>query len=293
LVEAAKALDKQQGILYIVATPIGNLADFSPRAQAVLQAVDFIACEDTRHSRALLERYAILKPLLALHEHNEDAVAARLLARVEQGESMALISDAGVPLVNDPGFPLVREAYQRGLRVTPIPGPCALIAALSACGLPTDRFSFEGFPPRTGQARRGLLQSLLDDPRTLIFYESSHRILEFIRDIAQVFPAERPLAIARELTKLHEAIVLTQAGAAPALLEADANMQRGEFVVLLQGAPCKRKHDALNAEQTRVLALLLEECSVKTAAALTAKITGARKDLAYQAALALSGKTPA
>jgi 16S rRNA (cytidine1402-2'-O)-methyltransferase len=285
-----EASDRSTGILYLVATPIGNLGDFSRRAQEVLQAADFIACEDTRHSRPLLERYGIAKPLIALHEHNEDAAAERLLRRVENGETMALISDAGVPLVSDPGFPLVRLARARGVRVTPIPGPCALITALSASGLPTDRFAFEGFPPRGGSARRALLQSLLDDARTLIFYESSHRVLDFVRDIAAVFPAERPAAIARELTKLHETIVLTTAGAAPALLEADPNMQKGEFVVLLQGAPPEKDREALNAEQTRVLRLLLEECSVKTAAALTAKIAGARKDIAYRTALAWAEK---
>lgn len=281
-----EASERSTGILYLVATPIGNLGDFSRRAQEVLQAADFIACEDTRHSRPLLERYDIAKPLVALHEHNEDAVAERLLARIEGGESMALISDAGVPLISDPGFPLVRLARARGIRVTPIPGPCALIAALSASGLPTDRFVFEGFPPRGGHARRALLQDLLNEERTLIFYESSHRALDFVRDIAAVFPAERPVCIARELTKLHETVVLTTAGAAPALLEADPNMQKGEFVVLLQGASPERDNESLNAEQTRVLRLLLEECSVKTAAALTAKIAGARKEVAYRAALA-------
>lgn len=284
--------DNPKGILYLVATPIGNLADFSFRAVAVLQGVDFIACEDTRHSRPLLERYGIAKPLVALHEHNEDAACARLLERLEQGESMALVSDAGTPLINDPGFPLVRQAAERGLAVVPVPGACALVAALSASGLASDRFAFEGFPPRTAAARRHWLEGLLDDARTLIFYESSHRVLDFVRDIARVFPADRRLVIARELTKLHETIARCTVAEASALIAGDAYMEKGEFVVLLQGAPLQRGGQELTAEQTRVLGLLLEECSVKTAAALTAKITGARKALAYQAALRLAEKNP-
>ncbi|MDD5033207.1 MAG: 16S rRNA (cytidine(1402)-2'-O)-methyltransferase [Methylococcaceae bacterium] len=282
--------ETRKGILYLVATPIGNLADISFRAVETLNGVDFIACEDTRHSRPLLERYGIVKPLTALHEHNEDAAADRLLERLGRGESMALISDAGTPLINDPGFPLVRLAAERGFPIVPIPGPCALTAALSASALPTDRFAFEGFPPRTASARRALLEELLDDPRTLIFYESSHRILDFVRDIAQVFPAERRIVIARELTKLHETIARAWVGEACALIENDPNMQRGEFVVLLQGASPKPGKDDLTHEQMRVLKLLLDECSVKTASSLTAKITGARKELAYQAALRLTEK---
>lgn len=275
------------GVLYIVATPIGNLADLTFRAVETLQKVDLIAAEDTRHSRPLLDRYGIDKPLVSLHEHNEDKTAAGLLERLEKGESLALISDAGTPLINDPGFPLVRLARRRGIRVTPIPGPCALIAALSASGLPTDRFAFEGFPPRTGAARRSCLERLVDDPRTLVFYESSHRVLAFVKDIARIFPADRPIVIARELTKLHETLLLAEAGAAPGLVENDPHMQKGEFVILLQGAPAAAPVEALTGEQTRVLKLLLEECSLKSAAALTAKITGARRELAYQAALAI------
>jgi 16S rRNA (cytidine1402-2'-O)-methyltransferase len=275
-----------------VATPIGNLADFSFRAVAVLQAVDFIACEDTRHSRPLLERHGIVKPLTALHEHNEDAASERLLERVARGESMALISDAGTPLINDPGFPLVRLAVALGVPVVPVPGACALIAALSASGLPTDRFAFEGFPPRSAAARRTVLQNLLDDPRTLVFYESSHRVAGFVGDIAQVFPAERRIVIARELTKLHETIARCTVAEAPALMENDPYMEKGEFVVLLQGAVVDSAKHAMTAEQTRVLKLLLEECSVKSAAALTAKITGVKRDLAYQAALRLAEKSP-
>jgi len=282
--------DNPKGILYLVATPIGNLADFSFRAVEVLQSVDFIACEDTRHSRPLLERHGIAKPLVALHEHNEDSAAARLLGRLEQGESMALVSDAGTPLINDPGFPLVLMAARRGIKTVPVPGACALVAALSASGLPTDRFAFEGFPPRAGQARRNVLESLRDDPRTLIFYESSHRVLDFVTDIAEVFPAERQIVIARELTKLHETFLRCQVAEAALRIESDPYMEKGEFVVLLQGAQPRAEADTLSPEQSRVLKLLLEECSVKSAVALTVKIAGARKELAYKEALRLAEK---
>jgi 16S rRNA (cytidine1402-2'-O)-methyltransferase len=276
--------DNPKGILYLVATPIGNLADFTFRAVTVLQGVDFISCEDTRHSRPLLDRYAIDKPLTALHEHNEDSASARLLDRVERGESMALISDAGTPLINDPGYPLVRLAVERGVRVVAVPGACAMVAALSSSGLPTGRFAFEGFPPRTSSARRTLLENLADDARTLIFYESSHRVLDFVKDIAHSFPPLRRMVIARELTKLHETIVRCTVAEATAKVESDPFMEKGEFVVLLGGAPPRLK-DELTAEQTRVLTLLLEQCTVKTAVSLAAKITGARKELLYQAAL--------
>jgi len=280
--------DTARGILYLVATPIGNLADFSFRAVETLQKVDLIAAEDTRHSRPLLDRYGIAKPTVALHEYNEAATAPRLIDRLVRGESVALISDAGTPLINDPGFPLVRLARERGIRVTPVPGPCAMVAALSASGLPCDRFAFEGFPPRTGAARRSHLKTLLDDQRTLIFYESSHRVLGFAKDIAAVFPQERPLVIARELTKRYETIVRTSAGEADALIEADPDMSKGEFVILIQGAPTTKARNELTPDQTRILELLLAEVSVKTAAALTAKITGARKDVAYRAALKIA-----
>ena len=282
----------EKGILYIVATPIGNLADFSFRAAEILQNADVIAAEDTRRSRPLLDRYGITKPMVALHEHNEEATTSRLLERLANGESVALISDAGTPLINDPGFPLVRRARERGIRVTPIPGPCALIAALSASGLPCDRFAFEGFPPRTASARRVQLEKLVADPRTLIFYESSHRMLEFIKAIAEVFPAQRQVVIARELTKLYETIVQVPVGQAPALIEADANMCKGEFVIIVQGASGTKPLDELTPEQARVLKLLLEKCSVTTAATLAAKITGARKGIVYRAALRLAEKCP-
>ncbi|QFY41431.1 16S rRNA (cytidine(1402)-2'-O)-methyltransferase [Candidatus Methylospira mobilis] len=279
-----------KGILYIVATPIGNLRDLSLRAIEVLRTVDFIAAEDTRHSRPLLDYHNIDKPLLALHEHNEKQTAQRVVERLLQAQSAALISDAGTPLINDPGFPLVRLARTHGIRVSPIPGPCALIATLSASGLPVDRFSFEGFPPRNSQARLSMLKSLTGEQRTLGFYESSHRILEFIEDIGRIFPPERPLVIARELTKMHETIVNTSVAHAAAVIAADPYMQRGEFVVLIQGAEEIRATETLSDEQMNTLELLLEECSLKSAVALCCKITGARKEIAYKTALSLQEK---
>ncbi len=280
--------ENQRGILYLVATPIGNLADFSPRAVETLRLAAVIACEDTRHSRSLLDRYGIDRPLLALHEHNEDAVAPRLLERLERGETVALISDAGTPLINDPGFPLVRLARAAGIRVSPVPGPCALVAALSASGLSAARFAFEGFPPRKASARRALFESLRGDSRTLIFYESSHRVEETLRDLATAFPSGRRLVIARELTKFYETLAETTVEDAPALLAREPDMRKGEFVLLVEGAPPEPEADALTPEQERVLGVLLGECSVKTAAALAAKITGARREQLYRAALRLA-----
>lgn len=278
-------MSQSKGVLYLVATPLGNLADFSFRAVEVLQAVAVIAAEDTRHSRPLLNHYGIATPLIAYHEHNEDAVAPQLLARLERGEAVAVISDAGTPLISDPGFPLVRLARQAGIRVAPIPGPSALIAALSASGLPCDRFYFGGFLPRKAEGRRTVLKGLADRRETLVFYESSHRVLDCLEDMAAVFPADRPLAIARELTKHYETIVNTSAGAAHGLVAHDADMQKGEFVLLLQGKREAAAED-ITAEQARVLDILLDGgCSVKSAAAMAAEITGAQRRLLYQAAL--------
>ncbi|HYE36031.1 16S rRNA (cytidine(1402)-2'-O)-methyltransferase [Methylocaldum sp.] len=278
----------EPGILYLVATPIGNLRDFTFRAVEVLQRVDLIACEDTRHSRPLLDHYGISKPTAAFHEHNEDAASSRLIERLRQGESIALISDAGTPLINDPGFPLVRSARAAGIQVVPVPGPCALIAAVSASGLPADRFAFEGFLPRKSSARKASLEALRDDSRTLIFYESSHRVVECVADIAAVFPSKRRLVIARELTKLFETIVDTRVGEALLLLEGNPDMRKGEFVLVLEGAADGGQAEGLTVEEMRVLRILLEECSVKTAVSLAVKITGARRETVYRTALRLT-----
>ena len=276
------------GVLYLVATPIGNLGDLGFRAVEVLKKADVIACEDTRHSRPLLDHYCIDRPLLALHEHNEDAISGRLVDRLLAGDTVALISDAGTPLINDPGFPLVRQAREAGIRVSPIPGACALIAALCASGLPSHRFAYEGFPPRKSHARKALFETLKDEPRTLIFYESSHRVEETLRDLADVFPASRRLVIARELTKRYETLVETQVGSATAIFAADSEMRLGEFVLLIEGADDRFNSGALTSEQLRILKLLLSENSVKTAVRLTAEISGARREQVYQAALRLT-----
>lgn len=274
-----------QGILYLVATPIGNLGDISFRAVEVLKQVDWIACEDTRHSQPLLHHYGIAGPLLAVHEHNEDERVAVLLKHLSAGESIALVSDAGTPLINDPGYPLVRAAIAAGFRVVPIPGACALITALCASGLPTHRFRFEGFPPRKSAARVTLLESIRYDPGTLVFYEASHRIKDFLGDLSRVFPGERPLVIARELTKRFETLVRTTVEKAPFLLDGDPNMQKGEFVIMIAGHPEAHPDEIRTRETLRVLNLLLTACSLKTAVDLTVQITGTRKDEVYREAL--------
>lgn len=273
------------GKLYVVATPIGNLGDFSFRAVEVLKQVDVIAAEDTRHVRLLLQHYGIGKPLLSLHQHNEDKVSPALVTRMQQGQNVALVSDAGTPLLSDPGLPLVRLARQQGIQVSPVPGACALIAALSACGLPLSRFSFEGFPPRTSAARKAFFQQKMTDPSTWAFYESSHRIQATLNDMLEIFPPLHQVAIAREITKLHETIVDGELARIAALVEDDENMRKGEFVVIVAGCEPATDEPHLDPEQERVLRLLLRECSIKTAVSLAADITGQRRKLLYQAAL--------
>ncbi|MES9963348.1 MAG: 16S rRNA (cytidine(1402)-2'-O)-methyltransferase [Candidatus Sedimenticola sp. 20ELBAFRAG] len=279
----------EKGILYIVPTPIGNRDDFSARSVEVLSQVDLIAAEDTRHSRPLLQHYGITTPLFAYHEHNERQAMGKILSRLEAGESVAVISDAGTPLISDPGFPLVRECHTQGIRVSPLPGPSAAVCALSAAGLPTDRFIFEGFPARTSQARQKQFQSLSKEPRTLVFYESSHRIKACINDMLGVFGEERLVVIARELTKLHETIISAPLARLVEILEQDANQQRGEFVVLVAGAD-KPDGDALDADTERLLRILVAEMPLKQAAAIGAKISGEKKNRLYKAALSWVGK---
>ena len=281
------------GILYLVATPIGNLKDLSQRALDTLRSVDFIAAEDTRHSGRLLVHFGINKPLVSLHEHNEDAAFEALLDRIDSGQSAALVSDAGTPLISDPGYPLVRSAVARGIRVSPVPGPCALVAALSASGLPTDRFRFEGFPPRNSAARRKLLESLTAERATLVFYESSHRITDFCADIEVVFPGDRPVTLARELTKLHETITQITAAQLTAHLREAPYADKGEFVVMIAGSREEADRHPLSDDQIHVLKLLLEECSVRTAVTLACRITGARRDLVYPKALELQAAAKA
>jgi len=273
------------GKLYVVATPIGNLADMSFRAVEVLKKVDLIAAEDTRHVKILLQHYGITNKLVSLHQYNEDKASAVLLEKLREGQSIALVSDAGTPLLSDPGMPLVKLVKDAGLDVVPIPGACALIAALSAAGLPVTQFSFEGFLPRTSSARKAFFNERLLSPKTWVFYESCHRILASLQDMAEILPLDREIVIARELTKLHETIVKTTLGEALALVEKNDNMRKGEFVVIVDGAVVDKKEQIITPDQEKLLQVLLRECSIKTAVAMAVEITGVRKKLLYQAAL--------
>jgi 16S rRNA (cytidine1402-2'-O)-methyltransferase len=273
------------GTLYVVATPIGNLDDISARALRILREVALIAAEDTRHSIRLLQHFGIATPLAACHEHNERDEGGRFLTRLQAGEDVALISDAGTPLISDPGYHLVRQVRAAGIRVVPVPGACALIAALSAAGLPSDRFSFEGFLPAKTVGRQARLQQVAEDPRTLIFYEAPHRILECLADMREVFGADRPAVLGRELTKTFETLKGLPLGELHDWVAADSNQQRGECVVLVAGWQAPEGDEAISGEALRVLDLLLGEMPLKRAAALAAEITGVRKNLLYQVAL--------
>ncbi len=268
------------GKLWVVATPIGNLEDFSVRAQKVLRTVDLIAAEDTRHSAALLKQFGIATRTLALHEHNEREASEDLVRRLRDGASIALISDAGTPLVSDPGFRLVRAARAAGVTVSPVPGACAAIAALSVAGLASDRFVFEGFLPAKGAARRARLNELVAETRTLLFYESSHRVVESLADMAQAFGAERHAVLARELTKLFETVLDDTLGALAERVAQDADQQRGEFVLLIAGAEAADDAARL-AEGRRVFELLRKELPPSRAAKLASEITGASRKALY------------
>ncbi|RRJ85352.1 16S rRNA (cytidine(1402)-2'-O)-methyltransferase [Aestuariirhabdus litorea] len=275
--------------LYVVATPIGNLEDISARAIRVLGEVDLIAAEDTRHSARLLDHLGVSTPMLAYHDHNERERSGRLLDRIAAGESVALISDAGTPLISDPGYHLVSEARQRGIRVVPVPGASAMIAALSVAGLPSDRFQFEGFLPAKRGARRQRIEQLASAEATWIFYESTHRILDCMEDLVELLGDDRELVVAREISKTFETI---QGGPVAEVLEwmrGDSNQQRGEFVVLVRGAPAQSGQDEVDPETRRMLEILLEELPLKQASALASRISGVRKKALYQLALQLKG----
>ena len=279
----------ESGVLYVVATPIGNLGDITERARAVLAAVDVIAAEDTRHSGRLLQHLQITTPTIALHEHNERERAPQLIERLQQGASVALISDAGTPLVSDPGFHLVRLAREQAIKVVPVPGASAMLAALAASGLPSDRFSFEGFLPAKSGARKKCLEALADDNRTLIFYETPHRIVEALADMVSVFGEERYVVLARELTKTFETIKGDAVGGLLQWVRNDANQQKGEMVLLVKGAgeSADGKHEQ---EGRRILKVLLEELPLSQASSLAAKISGSKKKSLYQYGLLLAGK---
>lgn len=275
--------------LYIVPTPIGNLGDITQRALSVLQSVDLIAAEDTRHTGLLLQHFAINARLFALHDHNEQQKSETLLAKLKEGQSIALVSDAGTPLINDPGYHLVRTCREAGIRVVPLPGPCAAIAALSAAGLPSDRFCYEGFLPAKSKGRRDALKAIEQEPRTLIFYESTHRLLDSLDDICAVLGESRYVVLARELTKTWESIHGAPIGELVAWVKEDENRRKGEMVLIVEGfkAPAD---DALPADALRTLALLQTELPLKKAAALAAEIHGVKKNALYKYALENSEK---
>lgn len=268
------------GTLFIVATPIGNLGDMSVRALETLRNVDAICAEDTRHTRQLLGHFGIERPLLALHEHNESEVADKLVTRLLGGDSLALVSDAGTPLVSDPGFRLVSAARTAGIKVSPVPGASALIAAMSVAGLPSDRFVFEGFLPAKASARRERLAMLASEPRTLVFYESSHRIDDALADFVTLFGEERRAVLARELTKLFETVLDGTLAELLARVRTDDNQRKGEFVVVVQGAG--EDADAKIVEGRRVYAKLSEHLPPSTAAKVAAEITGAPRKHLYR-----------
>lgn len=270
------------GTLYVVATPVGNLRDITLRALDVLRGADIVAAEDTRHSRILLQHYGIAAQLFALHEHNEQAASERLVGWLREGKSVALISDAGTPAICDPGALLVRKVTDAGFTVVPVPGPSALAAALSVSGIAQAGFRFEGFLPSRHGERSALLEKLAASGEALVFYEAPHRIVEAMRDVAQCYGAARGVVLCRELTKHFESVHRCLSGEAPQWLEADANRQRGEFVVIVEGA----KIETLPEEEiAQVLTMLLPELPLKQAVALATKLTGAKRNAVYALAL--------
>lgn len=281
-------MNARPGTLYVVATPIGNLADLSPRARDVLAQAGLVAAEDTRHAGQLLTRLGLSVRLLSLHEHNESARLPELLERLQAGESVALVSDAGTPLISDPGFRLVAAARAAGLPVSPVPGPCAAIAALSVAGLPTDRFHFEGFlPARTG-ARRARLEQLRARPETLVFYESVHRILDTLADAAEALGPDRPAGVGRELTKLHETWYGGPLGQLAAAVGGVPGTLKGEYVLVVAGDTTSGPADG---ELARVVGILAAELPPAQAAGLAARLTGGNRREAYRLALAAGRQT--
>ena len=279
--------DISASTLYIVPTPIGNLGDITQRALAVLASVDLIAAEDTRHTGLLLQHFAINARLFALHDHNEQQKADVLLAKLQSGQSIALVSDAGTPLINDPGYHLVRRCREAGVRVVPLPGACAAITALSASGLASDRFCCEGFLPAKTKGRKDKLRELGEEPRTLIFYESTHRLLDSLQDISEVLGAERYVVLAREITKTWESIHGAPVGELLAWVKEDENRRKGEMVLIVEGHQVD--DSALSAEALRTLTLLRAELPLKKAAALAAEIHGVKKNALYRYGLEQEG----
>lgn len=281
---------KLSGTLYIVATPIGNLGDISQRAIDTLKKVDLVAAEDTRHSRPLLQEFGITTSLTALHEHNERNACEDLLTKIQAGESIAVISDAGTPLISDPGYYFVRRAHEIGITVVPIPGASTLTSALCAAGLPTNRVHFEGFLPAKASQRVARLKELASVTDTLVFFEAPHRIIHTLSDMVDYFGSNREAVFMRELTKFYETIKAGSLEFLHEFVSEDSNQRKGEMAVVIQGAESKPQQDGIDIESERILKLLLKEVSTKKAAALTAEITGLRKNKLYQHALSLSSK---
>lgn len=277
------------GTLYVVATPIGNLADLTPRAVDVLSQVDLVLAEDTRHTAQLLRHCGLSKPLQSLHEHNERQKLESIVQRLQAGESLALVSDAGTPLLSDPGFPLVRRLRELDMPVIPIPGPCAAVAALSVAGLATDRFAFEGFLPARSGARRTRLEGLADETRTLVFYESGKRLAGVLNDMCEILGPDREAAVARELTKLYESIYRGSLAELRDRAGADVDMVRGELVLLVQGRPVAEI--AENPELDRVLGVLLPELPLSQAVKLAVELCGLRRNEVYKRATELQKGT--
>ncbi|WP_392566837.1 16S rRNA (cytidine(1402)-2'-O)-methyltransferase [Utexia brackfieldae] len=273
------------GALYIVATPIGNLGDITSRAISVLKQVDLIAAEDTRHTGLLLQHLVINAKLFALHDHNEQHKAQLLIEKLQAGQSIALVSDAGTPLINDPGYHLVRQCHQAGIKVVPLPGACAAITALCAAGIASDRFCYEGFLPAKSKGRQDKLNALRQETRTLIFYESTHRLLDTLSDMVQCFGAERYMVLAKELTKTWETIIGLPVTQLIEWLNEDEQRQKGEFVLIIEGYE-KPAQDELDPQILKTLRRLMQELPLNKAAAITAEIYGAKKNQLYKFALA-------
>ncbi|HGD3318568.1 TPA: 16S rRNA (cytidine(1402)-2'-O)-methyltransferase [Proteus mirabilis] len=271
--------------LYIVPTPIGNLGDITHRALDVLSHVDLIAAEDTRHTGLLLQHFAINARLFALHDHNEQQKADQLISKLQQGLSIALVSDAGTPLINDPGYHLVNQCRKNGIKVVPLPGACAAITALSAAGLPSDRFCYEGFLPAKTKSRQDCLRDLAQEPRTLIFYESTHRLLDSLADMVTVWGEARYIVLARELTKTWETIQGMPVGELLNWVREDENRRKGEMVLIVEGYQ-KPQEDHFAPEVLRTLAILQKELPLKKAAAVTAEIYGVKKNALYKHVIA-------
>ena len=274
------------GILYIVATPIGNLQDITQRALDTFAQVDLIAAEDTRHSGLLLSHYGIKKPFFALHDHNEQEKAHILVEKLKQGSNIALISDAGTPLISDPGFHLVRQCREAGIRVVPLPGACAAITALCASGIASDRFCFEGFLPAKSKARKDKLENIAEEDRTLIFYESTHRILDTLEDMQSVLGEERYMVLAREITKTWETITGNTIKNLREWLLEDPNRTKGEMVLIVEGKPKSDNNDEISPQAVKALELIAEELPLKKAAAIVAELYGYKKNALYQFGLA-------